>query len=109
MPRRHCTEGAVMCTSRLHKVVSIAGDRATVRDLGGRETTVSLIAFDGPAPVPGQWLVAHSGFALAPASEDDAEAALGEIRRVVDPVTAPGSDGSSRTSEPSRKQKGARG
>jgi len=51
-----------------------------VRDLEGREQTVSLLAYDGPPPKVGDWLVAHSGFALAPADAQEAEAVLSELR-----------------------------
>ncbi len=70
-----------MCMSRFHRVVGTAvGARVAVRDLEGREQTVSLLAYDGPPPKVGDWLVAHSGFALAPADAQEAEAVLSELR-----------------------------
>ncbi|MGA2037179.1 MAG: HypC/HybG/HupF family hydrogenase formation chaperone [Acidimicrobiales bacterium] len=67
--------------SRFHRVVGISVDaRVTVRDLDGREQTVSLIAYEGPTPEIGDWLVAHSGFALVPADPAEAHAALSELQ-----------------------------
>jgi hydrogenase maturation factor len=67
--------------SRFHRVVGAAVDgRIAVRDLEGREQTVSLLAYEGPPPKVGDWLVAHSGFALAPAAAEEAEAVLSELR-----------------------------
>ena len=74
-----------MCMSRLHQVVGLSESvRATVRDLDGREHTVSLLAYDGPRPKVGDWLVAQSGFALAPADAAEAEAALSELQALHD-------------------------
>jgi hydrogenase maturation factor len=70
-----------MCVSRLHRVVGTVRDgRVTVRDLEGRERSISLLAYDGPRPEPGDWIVAHSGYALAPVEPEEAEAALSELR-----------------------------
>ncbi len=67
--------------SRLHRVVGTeVGARVAVHDLEGREQTVSLLAYDGPPPKVGDWLVVHSGFALAPAVAEEAEALLSELR-----------------------------
>ncbi|HZU79510.1 MAG TPA: hypothetical protein VE991_06305 [Acidimicrobiales bacterium] len=73
--------------SRLHEVVDVAGDRVTVTDLTGHAHTVSLLAYEGPAPAPGDWLVVHSGFALAPADGCDVAAALAELRSLVPDTT----------------------
>ena len=57
--------GRLMCTSRLHRVVAGAGPGAvTVADVEGHLLRVSLLALDGPAPVAGEWLVVHSGYAV---------------------------------------------
>lgn len=68
-----------MCMSRLHQVVDVsAGERITVHDLDGASHTVSLLAYDGPPVQAGDWVVAHSGFALGPAEADDVAAARAE-------------------------------
>jgi hydrogenase maturation factor len=67
--------------SRLHRVVRVgSGDRVAVQDLEGREREVSMLAYDGPPPKVGDWLVVHSGFALAPAVAEEAEAVLLEFQ-----------------------------
>ena len=71
-----------MCMSRLYQVAGHGPDDGpdlVVRDLEGRETKVSLLAYEGPSPEIGDWLVAQSGFALAPADPEDAAAALSEL------------------------------
>jgi hydrogenase maturation factor len=67
--------------SRLHCVVSMLGDAdVAVRDLEGRLQAVSLLAYDGPPLKVGDWLVAQSGFALAPADAEEAVTALSELQ-----------------------------
>jgi hydrogenase maturation factor len=70
-----------MCVSRLHRVVAFLDDmRLTVCDLDQREQAVSLLAYEGPRPEVGDWVVVHSGFALSRAEAEEAEAALSELR-----------------------------
>lgn len=71
-----------MCTSRLHKVLSAAGpDAAMVEDLDGSTHRVSLLALDPSGEVqPGEWLVVHSGYAIARAEPAEAEAAAALLR-----------------------------
>lgn len=74
-----------MCMSRLHRVVHCPdSSRVVACDLDGREHLVSLLAYEGPPPEVGQWIVVHSGFALAPADPSDARAALSELRALVE-------------------------
>ena len=62
-----------MCLSRIHRVVASAEPGAVwAEDLDGIRRRVSLLAFDGPTPVAGDWLVVHSGYALQPADAADA-------------------------------------
>ncbi|MGD0882977.1 MAG: HypC/HybG/HupF family hydrogenase formation chaperone [Acidimicrobiales bacterium] len=70
----------MMCTSRLHRVVAADGETAVVvEDVDGRRHRVSLLALDGPGPVPGEWLVVHSGYAIDRADADEAEAVAAEL------------------------------
>jgi hydrogenase maturation factor len=81
-----------VCLSRLHQVVDVAGDEATVRALDGVSHRASLLAYEGPFPRPGDWLVVHSGFALARAGEAEVEAALAELSILTgEPPTSAGS------------------
>ena len=67
--------------SRLHLVVDEpARGRVTVEDLDGGRHDVSLLAYDGPSPRPGTWLVVHSGFALTDVDEDEVASTLAEWR-----------------------------
>ena len=69
--------------SRLHRVVAGAGPGTVwAEDLAGARRLVSLLAFDGPAPGPGDWLVVHSGYALGPAEAADAAVAAAALRSV---------------------------
>ena len=53
-----------MCLGELGQVVEVsAGGEAQVR-VGDRVRTVSLLTLDGPV-TPGEWVLIHSGFALA--------------------------------------------
>jgi hydrogenase expression/formation protein HypC len=72
-----------MCTSRLHLVVAAAGPGAvTVADVDGNHLRVSLLALDGPAPVPGEWLVVHSGYAVDRVDPGEAESVVADLRAV---------------------------
>ena len=71
-----------MCMSRLQRVVAVAADgRVSTCDLDGREQSVSLLAYDGNPPQVDDWLIVQSGFALAAASNDDAQRARDELAR----------------------------
>jgi len=66
--------------SRLHLVVGVPAEgRVRVEDVDGAVHEVSLLAFDGDAPGPGDWLVVHSGFALQRVDGDEARAVAAEI------------------------------
>ncbi len=70
----------MMCTSRLHRVVSADGAAAVVvEDVDGRRHRVSLLALDGPGPEPGEWLVVHSGYAIDRVDAGEAEAVAAEL------------------------------
>jgi len=72
-----------MCTSRLHRVVAGAGPGAvTVADVEGHHLRVSLLALDGPAPVTGEWLVVHSGYAVDRVDPGEAESVVADLRAV---------------------------
>jgi len=67
--------------SRLHRVVSAPiGGWVTVEDVEGDEHRVSLLAFEGSQPGPGDWLVVHSGYALQSVDPAEASAITNELR-----------------------------
>jgi len=67
--------------SRLHRVLTAPiGGWVTVENVEGQEHRVSLLAFEGAQPEPGQWLVVHSGYALQVVDPDEAAAIVGELR-----------------------------
>lgn len=79
-----------MCMSRLHQVIGPAdGECVRVQGLDGRRLVVSLLAYEGPPPAMGDWLVAQSGFALAPADPEDAAGALSELQGTDDERARP--------------------
>ena len=72
-----------MCMSRLHQVVElVAGGRLSARDLDGAVHDLAMLAYDGPALRAGDWVVAHSGFVLGPATDEDVEVAVAEWDRL---------------------------
>ena len=67
--------------SRLHRIVTVSDDGSVVAaDIDGSTHKLSLLAYEGDAPRPGDWVVAHSGYALAPADRAEVEATLAEYR-----------------------------
>ncbi len=79
-----------MCLTRLGQVLEVDGTAAVVRDDAGRTTPVSLLAYDGPPPVQGTWLLLHSGFALAPLDDDQVAGVLASLRTVTGTGTPTG-------------------
>ena len=70
-----------MCMSRLLQAVTVPTDGwMMVENAEGRLHRVSLIAFEGPEPNVGDWLVVHSGYALRRVDSEEAEAIVGELR-----------------------------
>ncbi|MFZ0059072.1 MAG: HypC/HybG/HupF family hydrogenase formation chaperone [Acidimicrobiales bacterium] len=70
-----------MCTSRLHRIVSVADDGTVdAADIDGSTHKLSLLAYEGDPPQAGDWVVAHSGYALGPADRAEAEAVVAEYR-----------------------------
>lgn len=77
-----------MCLGEIVELVEVAGDRA----VGRRGTTtvhLSLVTLEDPV-APGDWVVAHSGFALERLSAHDAAEALAVRQHASDPTTNPG-------------------
>jgi hydrogenase maturation factor len=67
--------------SRLHRVVrAMPHGGVEVEDVDGARHVVSLLALDGPAPVPGEWLTVHSGYAIDRVDAVEARAVQAEIR-----------------------------
>lgn len=65
-----------MCLGEVARVEQVCGDAtALVRRSDGRPSAVSLITLADPVS-PGDWLVCHSGFALALVSSVEADAAI---------------------------------
>jgi hydrogenase maturation factor len=70
-----------MCTSRLHRVIESDGEGAVLAaDVDGTTHRLLLLAYEGPPPEPGSWVIAHSGYALSAATDEDARLALRELR-----------------------------
>lgn len=62
-----------MCMSRFHRVLKVWDPTwAVVEDLDGIRHQVSLLTYPGDLPAVGDWLVVHSGYALAPADPVEA-------------------------------------
>ncbi len=75
-----------MCLSRLHRVVrATEPGRVEVEAADGTRSDVSLLALEGPAPVPGDWLTVHSGYAVDRVDAREAEAVVEDLRRAVGP------------------------
>ena len=74
-----------MCLGQVVEIVVLDGEGTAIVADGAALRRVLLITLDGPAE-PGDWLVVHSGFALARITPDDAADALA-IR-----ATAPSND-----------------
>ncbi|MGO9560328.1 MAG: HypC/HybG/HupF family hydrogenase formation chaperone [Acidimicrobiales bacterium] len=75
--------------SRLHQVLRTAAPGAVdVEDLDGAVHRVSLLALDGPPPLPGQWLVVHSGYAIDRVDAAEAESVAAQVRQAMRSVAA---------------------
>lgn len=72
-----------MCLGDVGQVVSVRGQHAQVR-VGVRAVDVSLLTLDEPVR-SGDWVLVHSGFALAKVGARDAAAALA-LRATASPV-----------------------
>jgi hydrogenase maturation factor len=73
-----------MCQSRFHQVRTVTRPgMVLVENVDGRLHEVSLLALEPeePVPVPGDWLVVHSGYAIDRAEAREAERALAELGR----------------------------
>jgi hydrogenase maturation factor len=65
-------------------VQSVIGPgRVMVEDMNGRRHEVSLLALEPkePDPVPGDWLVVHSGYAIDRVEASEAAMTLAEFER----------------------------
>ncbi len=63
-----------MCLGELAEVIEVGTDNAVVSG-GGRTRTVSLLTLTEPL-TPGDWVVIHSGFALARLTAEEAREAI---------------------------------
>jgi hydrogenase expression/formation protein HypC len=65
-----------MCLGEVGLVRHVASPDHISVEVGGRLTTVSAMLLDS-VPYAGDWVLVHSGFALAQLSESEARDALG--------------------------------
>ncbi len=70
-----------MCESRLRRVLAVAGPTLVVEDPDGGIEHASLLAYEGPVPRRGDFVVVHSGYALAPVDDEEAALMLAELGR----------------------------
>ena len=63
-----------MCLGELAEVIDVGTENAMVSG-GGRTRTVSLLTLTDPV-TPGDWVVIHSGFALARLTAEEASEAI---------------------------------
>jgi hydrogenase maturation factor len=69
-----------MCVSRLHQVLELGPDGScVVADLDGRRRRVSLLAYEDRPLRSGDWIVVHSGYALAAVRPEEVEAVLAMV------------------------------
>jgi hydrogenase expression/formation protein HypC len=73
-----------MCLGEVLQLVEVAGDRAVGRR-GQSRVDLSLLTLEQPV-LPGDWVVAHSGFALERLSPQEAAAALAVRQHPSDPI-----------------------
>lgn len=70
-----------MCLGIPGKVLSVAGDSATV-EVGSATREVSVILLDGVEP--GEWVILHAGFAIQKLDPEEAEKTLELFREIAD-------------------------
>ena len=76
-----------MCLGELAEVIDVSTLNALVSG-GGRARTVSLLTLTDPV-TPGDWVVIHSGFALARLTAEEAREAT--VLRTTSPTISEGS------------------
>jgi hydrogenase expression/formation protein HypC len=64
-----------MCLELPVELVEVGADRSAVGRSAGRTQDVSLLLLEEPV-APGDWVIAHAGFALHRISSEEAHAAL---------------------------------
>jgi len=70
--------------SRFYQVVAVEGDdRMVARNTSGQECSLSLLAWSDELPQRGDWIVAHSGYALNRVDRAEAEVAVAEWREAM--------------------------
>jgi len=70
-----------MCLGIPAKVLSVAGDTATV-EVGGARREVSLMLLD--RVTEGDWVILHAGFAIQQLDPEEAEKTLKLFREIAD-------------------------
>lgn len=73
-----------MCLGVPAQVVAVVDreDRRAVVDVDGVRREVSTALLEG-SPAPGDWVLLHVGFALAPIAEEEALATLAALREAL--------------------------
>lgn len=71
-----------MCVSCLERVLGNDDAKTVlVENIDGLVSRASLLALDGRAPRPGDWVVVHSGYVIDRIDTLDAQRTVAEIRR----------------------------
>lgn len=79
-----------MCMSSVGRLVSLDdGDAVVDVDGAARRVSAALLVLEGTAVEPGDWLLVHTGFAVARLDPDDA-AELVSLRQAMAPVREEG-------------------
>ena len=75
--------------SRLYRVQRVIDPTMLeVLDTEGTRSRVSLLAFDGSAPNVGEWIVAHSGYALERVDQREGDEIAAQIREGLALITS---------------------
>ncbi len=70
-----------MCLGLLYQVVALGeSNDVQVESVEGARTRASLLAFQGVALVPGDWVCVHSGYVIDRLDAEEASATVEEIR-----------------------------
>ena len=75
-----------MCLAIPGRVVEPADPRTAIAtcEIGGvrRNVNLGMLELEGEAPLPGEWVLIHVGFAISKIDEDEAQATLGLLEQM---------------------------